>query len=191
MRLPVVIAFVFSAATAFGQAGLWSHVSAQAGPQRLEPASLSDVRLKAVGDLIRHQKPDTIWECEGPDLDEAIKGLRFEAIPMPGKQEVVLAEAPAGCARGGQGANGAMWVIRFDGVKATLLATPQEFSGWLFSVQTTMSHGYPDLITGWHMSAGEAGLSYLRFDGTRYRSIGAATLESDEDGNEKIVSKSK
>jgi len=41
------------------------------------------------------------------------------------------------------------------------------------------------------MSAAEAELNYLRFDGTRYRSIGAATLESDEDGNEKIVSKSK
>jgi hypothetical protein len=116
-----------------------------------------------------------------------INGLTFKSIPLSGEQNLVLAEAPAGCARGGQGANGAMWVVRFDGDKPALLATPKEFNGWLFSVQPTLSHGSPDIILGWHASGSEAGLSYFRFDGKSYRSIGTATLQSDDQGNEKIV----
>jgi hypothetical protein len=191
MRFPCIAALLFSTATAFAQTGLWSHVGTEARPQQLQPATLTDAQLKSVASLLRHQKPDNIWECEGPDLDEVINGLRFEAIPMPSKQEVVLAEAPAGCARGGQGANGAMWVIRFDEARATLLATPEAFSGWIFAVLPTMSHGYPDIVTGWHMSAAEAGLSYMRFDGRLYRSIGGAKLVTDDEQNRKIVPEDK
>jgi hypothetical protein len=185
-RLTLVSALA-TAPFAFAQADLWSHVSPQAGPQRLEPVALTDAQLKSFASLLHHQKQGSIWDCEGADLDEMIKGLRFESIPMPGKQEVALAEAPAGCARGGQGANGAMWLIRFDGARATLLATPDSFDGWLFAVLPTTSHGYPDIVTGWHMSAFEAVLSYMRFDGKSYRSISGATLESNGGENVRIV----
>jgi hypothetical protein len=187
MRFRSLIALVFSASTVLAQADLWSHVSPQAGSQHLRPASLSDAQLKSFGLLLRQQKPDEIWDCEGADLDEMIKGLRFEWIPVSEKQNVVLAEAPAGCARGGQGANGAMWIIRFDEDTPTLLAMPKEFSGWLFSIQPTLSHGYPDIVLGWHMSAFEAGLRYFRFDGKSYRSIGTAQFETDDQENQKIV----
>jgi hypothetical protein len=187
MRLPLLLAAVFSASTAFAQAGLWSHVSPQAGPRNLAPATLSDAQLKSVAHLLRQQQPDEIWDCEGADLEEMIKGLRFESIPLAGKQELVLAEAPAGCARGGQGANGAMWIIRFDGDAPALLTTPKEFSGWIFSVQPTLSHGYPDIVLGWHMSAFESNLSYFRFDGKSYHLIGTASLQADDQENEKIV----
>ena len=104
---------------------------------------------------------------------------------------MILAEAPAGCARGGQGSNGAMWVIRFEGATPALLATPDDFSGWLFAVLPTLSHGYPDIVLGWHMSAAESGLNYMRFNGKIYRSIGGASLVSDDAGNPKIDSGSK
>jgi hypothetical protein len=187
MRLQLLFALIFSAATALAQAGLWSHVSPQAGPQRLQPATLSDAQLKSFGRLIREQKPGEIWECEAAGLDELINGLTFESIPLSDKQNLVLAEAPAGCARGGQWANGAMWIIRFDGDTPALLATPKEFSGWLFSIQPTLSHGYPDIVLGWHMGAMESGLSYFRFDGKSYHRIGTASLQSDDEENEKIV----
>src|SRR5271167_77360 len=135
MRFPLLIALVFSASTALAQADLWSHVSPQAGQQTLQPASLSDAQLKSFAHLLRQQKPEDIWECEAADLDDLIKGLRFESIPVAPQQNLVLAEAPAGCARGGQGANGAMWIIRFDNDTPTLLATPKEFSGWLFQLR--------------------------------------------------------
>jgi hypothetical protein len=187
MRLRLLFALVFSASTALAQSGLWSHVSPQDGPQQLQPASLSDAQLKSFARLLRQQKPGEIWECEAADLDELIKGLTFKSIPLSGKQNLVLAEAPAGCARGGQGANGAMWVIRFDGDKPALLAVPKDFDGWLFSIRPTLNHGYPDIVTGWHMSGAEAGLSYFRFDGKSYHSIGGAKLETDDQQNQKIV----
>ena len=187
MRFPLLMALVFSASTALVQADLWSHVSPQAGPQLLQPASLSDAQLKSFAHLLRQQKPEEIWDCEAADMDDLIKGLRFESIPISPQQSVVLAEAPAGCARGGQGANGAMWVIRFDGNTPALLATPKEFSGWLFSVGPSSSHGYPDIVLGWHMSAAEANLSYFRFDGKSYHSIGTAKLQTDDQENQKIV----
>jgi hypothetical protein len=80
-----------------------------------------------------------------------------------------------------------MWLIRFDGATPILLATPNELSGFLFSIQPILSHGYPDIVTGWHMSAAEAGLSYLRFDGKSYRSIASAKLVTDDNENTKIV----
>jgi len=186
MRLPVFIVFFFTACTAFAQTGLWSHVNTDSGRPQLQPATLTSAQLKSFANFLRHRKPESIWECEGPDLDDLINGLTFETIPAA-SGSLVLAEAGAGCARGGQGANGAMWVFRFDGQTPNLLGTPSELSGWIFSIQSTLSHGYPDIVTGWHMSAAEAGLSYMRFDGKSYRSIGNAKLVSDESENSKIV----
>ena len=191
MRSTLVGALVLSASTAFAcaQANLWRHVSPDAGPQNLQTATLTSAQLKSVDYLLRHQKSN--WDCEGPELKEMIEGLRFETIPVPGRQAVILAEAPAGCARGGQGSNGAMWVIRFEGATPALLATPDDFSGWLFAVLPTLSHGYPAIVLGWHMSAAESGLNYMRFNGKIYRSIGGASLVSDDAGNPKIDSGSK
>jgi hypothetical protein len=187
MRFPLLIVLVFLASAAVAQTDLWSHVSPQAGPQRLQPASLSDAQLKSFAHLLRQQKPEEIWDCEAAEMNDLIKGLRFGSIPIATQQNVVLAEAPAGCARGGQGANGAMWVIRFDGDTPALLATPKEFSGWLFSVGPSSSHGYPDIVLGWHMSAVEANLSYFRFDGKSYHMIGTAKLQTDDEENQKIA----
>ena len=69
-----------------------------------------------------------------------------------------------------------MWLIRLDGDVPVLLASPEgDFNGWLFSIQSSMSHGYRDLVLGWHMGAGNYGLTYFRFDGKSYVSIGTAT----------------
>jgi hypothetical protein len=187
MHFRLAVTLVFSASTALAQADLWSHVSAQSSSRYLQSATVSDAQLKSFGNLLRKLKPDDIWQCDASEIDDVIKGLRFESIPMPDKRNVVLAEAPSGCARGGQGANGAMWVIRFDGDKPILLATPKDFNGWLFSIQPSPNHGYPDIVLGWHMSAGEAGLSYFRFDGKSYRCVGNASLLTDDQDNQKIV----
>jgi hypothetical protein len=190
MRFALAISLIFSASTALAQADLWSHVSAQSGLQHLAPATLSDAQLKSFGNLLRRQKPSDIWECDTSEIDDLVKGLTFETIPISPKQDLVLAQAGSGCARGGQGANGAMWLIRFDGANGetpTLLATPREFSGWLFSVQPSVSHGYPDIILGWHVSGAEAGLSYFRFDGKSYHCIGTASLQTDDQEDQKIV----
>jgi len=190
MRLGILTALVFSASAAFAQTELWSRVSVERGSQQTEAATLSSAQLESFARLLRKQKTDEFWECDPSEIDDLIKGLSFEAIPLSEKRDLVLVEAGSGCARGGQGANGAMWLIRFegpDGAAPTILATPKEFSGWLFSVQPTLSHGYPDIVLGWHMSGAEASLSYFRFDGRFYHRISTASLLSDDEQNEKIV----
>ena len=131
------------------------------------------------------------WPCAEEDEDlEWTENLKFEELPVSAREKIVLVEAGTGCARGGQGSNGAMWIIRFQGDKSSFLATPeQQFNGWLYSIQQTSSHGFRDLVVGWHMSAGQNDLSYFRFDGTSYRRISAATHLTDEDGAEKIIPK--
>jgi len=49
-----------------------------------------------------------------------------------------------------------------------------------------MSNGYRDIVLGFHMRAGEADLSYFRFDGKKYRCIGNA-IYTDDDESVKIV----
>jgi hypothetical protein len=75
-----------------------------------------------------------------------------------------------------------MWLVRFDGLKPTLIASPQQgFEGWVYSIEPSSLNGYRDIILGWHMSAGEAALSYFRFDGKSYHSVSSATLRTDGD----------
>ena len=125
------------------------------------------------------------WPCDpGEDWTQA---LTFADLPVSETGKTLLVEPGAGCARGGQGSNGAMWVVHFEGQKPVLLATPkQEFNGWLYSIQSTSSHGLRDLVVGWHMSAAETDLSYFRFDGKLYRLISTAKLTPDAEGKGKI-----
>ncbi|HME06910.1 MAG TPA: hypothetical protein VKG25_07665 [Bryobacteraceae bacterium] len=126
--------------------------------------------------------------CAAFPSDEWLTNLSYSIVPVTSGREVWLVEAGEGCARGGQGSNGAMWLIRFDGGKPVLLASPEEdFGGYLYSIQDTRSHGYKDLVLGWHMSANEADLTYFRFDGRTYHLIATATCEFDESGVARIT----
>ena len=130
------------------------------------------------------------WQCDPSEMDQLLKKAQVQDIAVSAQGQTVLIEAPSGCARGGQGANGAMWIAEFNGSHPRWLATPKgEFNGWLFSIQPQMSHGYHDIVLGWHMSAFEAGLDYFRFDGAQYRSLGGAMLTTDESGNRVIKPK--
>jgi hypothetical protein len=117
-----------------------------------------------------------------------VEKVFFRELPISETEKALLIEAGQGCARGGQGSNGAMWVLRMKGDKVSFLATPeQKFWGWPYSIQPTTSHGLRDLVLGWHMSAAETDLNYFRFDGTSYHLVGTAVLVDDEDGTRKIV----
>jgi hypothetical protein len=120
-------------------------------------------------------------------VGELIENSTWKVIPVSPLHKVLLVEAGP-CARGAQGANGAMWIIRLDGVTPAVLASPeQQFSGWIYSVQPSRSYGYRDIVVGWHMSAAESNLSYFRFDGKGYRCIGNAISTRDDSGSEEIV----
>jgi hypothetical protein len=140
--------------------------------------------LRSVDSVVRKWALSDHGGCDGKDdLAELLEGLKLSAIPLAPAQKVVLAEAGQGCARGAQGANGNMWVIRLDGATPVLLAGPDEqFGGWLYSIQSSNSNGYRDIVLGWHMSSFDTELSYFRFDGKRYRRIsGASRLDQNEE----------
>ena len=157
------------------QADIWKHVPTEpdAQPKRVTPnarqAAIIRKALKAREDL-------DVEGCGSEEPNWAEKVLIRE-LPISETEKALLVEAGVGCARGGQGANGAMWVVRFEGNRLSFLATPEEkFEGWPYSIQPTTSHGLRDLVVGWHIGGAEIGLSYFRFDGTSYQQVGTAVL---------------
>lgn len=192
MRFAIILLLCVSCASAPAQSALWDHVSPSPERNEMTSATISDAQQKAIGRLLKQSGPSAVWECEKDEIDGLVANARVETIRVSPTQTVLLVEAPAGCARGGQGANGAMWLFRFQGETPVLLASPKNgFNGWLYSIQSSSSHGYRDIVLGWHMSAREAALSYFQFDGRIYRNAGSASMLFDEDGNGKIVATSR
>jgi hypothetical protein len=189
MRLALILAVVYSLAFFPPQNDLWQQVRGDSPPQ-LKTYVPPQTQLEAVKKVLKARVRLDRWGCAEGDGTDWTENLEFVELPVSEKEKIVLAEAGPGCARGGQGANGAMWLIHFQGDKFFFLATPQQkFNGWLYSIQPTASHGFRDLVLGWHMSAAETDLSYFRFNGTSYQQIGAATQLKDADGIQKIVPK--
>jgi hypothetical protein len=173
------------------QTGVWRHWKENRIAIEPKSISLPAAQRAALVRRIASRAGKDAHECEGQELKDLLEGLNFSSLAIPPNRNLILVEAGSGCARGGQGANGSMWLFRFDGATPVLLATPTAgFAGWLFSVQKTEHAGMPDIILGWHMSAAETGLTYLRFDGTLYRTTGTASLETDGEGHETLSSDS-
>src|ERR1700730_14895781 len=189
MHLALILLFVNPLFSFPAQADLWQKVGSY-NAMHLKNYAPSQAELVRVKKTIAARVGLDNWPCAEDDSEWTEK-LKFEELHVSEAEKIVLVEAGPGCARGGQGSNGAMWIIRFQGDKFSFLATPQHtFNGWLYSIQQTTSHGFRDLVLGWHMGGGETGLSYFRFDGTSYQRIAAATQTTDEDNVEKIILKS-
>lgn len=188
MRLGSILAAGLCALSAATQTGLWERVSTIYHRPETPEAMLTETQRAAVSRVMKAPGEFGGWECGTDEVEGVIKDSRYEWIPVTDGQDVLLVESGAGCARGGQGANGAMWLIWMKGASATLIASPKDgFNGWLYSVQSPGSHGMRDVVLGWHMGAREAGLSYFRFDGKTYKPAGSASLKFGEDGAGKIV----
>ena len=184
LRLSIVLSFAL--AIAHAQTGIWKHVNTRPDPQP-EHLTVSKAQVEATKKALIASGRTDAWPCDFTGEDWT-RTLIFEDLPVSATGKTMLVEAGPGCARGGQGSNGAMWVVRFKDQKPVLLASPkQKFNGWLYSIQPTTNHGLRDLVLGWHMSATETDLSYFQFDGKSYRLIGTAQLTADVDGNAKIV----
>lgn len=186
-RLSLVLASALLVQSGIAQSELWQHVGSHPTP-KLASVTLSPSQQKSIRGLLKARESLDGWACDSTTDAEWLNDLSYKTIPLSPGVKVLLIEAGRGCARGGQGSNGAMWLIRFDGLKPTLLASPQQgFNGWLYSVEPNASSGYRDIVLGWHLSAFEAGLSYFRFDGKSYRLISSATSREDDDGTPRII----
>ena len=190
MNTCLAILLALRCATGFcpQQDDIWQHVIVNPRLVQLRSITPSPNQLSIIRKALAARARVDRWSCAEGDEPDWVEKVTFDDLPISPTEPAILVEAGMGCARGGQGANGAMWVVQFKGNKLTFLATPeQKFSGWLYSIQPTTSHGFRDLVLGWHMRAGESNLFYFRFDGKSYRLFGSAQLLSDEHGAEKIV----
>ena len=188
MRFVLVFALALSAPVLRAQQAPWNEVKTDPSAMSFSKVTPSTLERQSIIKLLKSRKA-AVWECETDDKKgEWLDGLIFEDISLSPEHRILLVEAGAGCARGGQGSNGAMWLVQLDGPNPAVLASPDHgFNGWVFSVQSSASHGYKDLVLGWHMGASEAGLNYLRFNGKWYEPIGSATLTTDENDHSTIT----
>jgi hypothetical protein len=198
MRIAILAAFALVALPLFAQDGsgnhttvrpveIWAGLDTESPDPSLSAATLSGSQQRAVRQAIHaHAKLDGIEDCDTDEPNgEWLEKIIFETIPVTQQKQVILAQAGVGCARGGQGANGAMWIVALDGPEPVLLAAPENgFHGWLYSVRPSGSHGYHDVVLGWHYSGFETGLKYFRFDGKSYRCIGSAERNFDRNNGQ-------
>lgn len=183
-RLSLLLTMLLGTATLSAQTTLWKHVSSRYDPPKTQRAQLTHAELAAIGNLLRSPSQRDIWECGDDPNPDWVNNLIFSSISLAPGHKTILVEAGQGCARGGQGSNGAMWIIELHGSRPAVLASPkQNFGGWLYSVEPNPHSIYSDIVLGWHMSAFEADLTYFRFNGHSYNRIGSAVLKFDD--NEK------
>jgi hypothetical protein len=180
-RLALALAAALSVQPGIAQADLWRQIQRPpASALQPQTVTLAPAQEKSIARRLKSRVSLDGW-CDSAGSDEWLKHLSFQAIPLAPGVKALLVQAGTGCARSGQGANGAMWLIRLDGLRPVLLASPQQmFGGWLFSVQPKASKGYRDIVLAWHMSAFEQDLSYFRFDGSSYGRISSAVLHTDD-----------
>ena len=144
------------------------------GPQKLAAEQLSAPQRRDLERAI--VASNTVWDdCEDDnDWPHQIQVHRVEL----GSGHYTLAEAGVGCARGGQGANGAMWLLRWDAGKPVVIG---DLDGWFDGVLPQTTNGLHDVTAGWHNSADEYGLTLFRFNGKRYRLVDGTTVHCSGD----------
>jgi hypothetical protein len=181
MRSSLLTVFL-SLLTLFSQQDdIWRNVSTEPDVH-LKTVTPTPPQLLMIRKALKAREELDVEAC-GDEEPNWVEKVFLRELPISATEKALLVEAGEGCARGGQGSNGAMWVVRFEGDKLSFLATPeQKFEGWPYSIQPTTSHGLRDLVVGWHMSAAETNLSYFRFDGTSYHLVATAVRVYREEG---------
>jgi hypothetical protein len=126
-------------------------------------------------------------DCDGFDSPPGdwFQKLAYTVLARSASAKTIMAEDTCNCGSPG-GTSGArpMWLVLLRKGRATLLAkSGGDFQGWLFRVVPGRSALYPDLILGWHMSAFESDLTWLRFNGRGYHTISKAKWLRPKDGS--------
>ena len=180
MKQLALTAALCSCFAAHPQSINWEPVVTPFRMDHLRPAKLSALQQARLKRLLLRSGP--VWQgCEG---DTAwASNLKTSWISL-GPVRGTLVETGPGCARGGQGANGAMWLVQWHGTEPGMLG---QLDGWFYRVLPTAHHGLPDVTAGWHMSSSEFDLTLYRFDGHRYTQAGGADVKCPDNGDDRCV----
>jgi hypothetical protein len=129
-------------------------------PWRVEPQSATRINV-----------PADIRRAAGSDLEydegEPIKGVVVD-LNGDGSNDYLLQSAPRVC-----GAGGCIYVV-CDGATRRKLG---EFFGSPLYVRAELSHGYPNIATYSHQSAGSGTYTDYSFDGKAYVVMSAQTVK--------------
>ncbi|HEY6446470.1 MAG TPA: hypothetical protein VIY53_08425 [Acidobacteriaceae bacterium] len=175
MRLAILLALLFPSLSAQTRSDLWKEVNPVRNSPQLQAAAVTAVQKRAIAQLILHLSAGILDETQGDRIAGTVNCLKFEKMPLAAQQNTLLV---SGCTTeaSGNGGFAELWLVRLDGDKPVNLVGPRDdLSGWLYSIQPSVAHGYHDLVFGEHMGAPETGLSYFRFNGQFYSSVGTAT----------------
>src|SRR5260370_23066011 len=135
----LVIAFLSSLGLFPQQADIWKNVSTEpAGrPKTVTP---NPQQLVTIRKALKAREELDVEGC-GDEEPNWVEKVLFRELPISETENALILEAGAGCARGGQGANGGMGGVRFAGDRISILGTPQqEFGGRLYSGQPDTNH---------------------------------------------------
>ena len=123
-RLSILLTLLLAVSTLSAQTTLWGHVSHSYNPPPTPRAQLTQAELTAIRNLLRSPAQRNVWECgDDPDPDsDWVNDVLFSTISLAPGRKTILVEAGPGCGRGGQGANGAMWIIELHGAHPTRLS---------------------------------------------------------------------
>jgi hypothetical protein len=179
MRSAILLLLMLPPLVAQTQPDVWKRVDPRYNGPQLQSATLSNVQQRAIAQLILHCCKEDL----GGTPTDVLRCLNFQEIPLSKGNILLLNEDGTECANAGTGGGGAMWLVRLDGDVPILLASPQDdFNGWIYSIQPSVSHGYRDLVLGWHMGAGMATLTYFQYNGKSYVSVSRAVNLCDRKG---------
>ncbi|HTV82645.1 MAG TPA: hypothetical protein VME18_08340 [Acidobacteriaceae bacterium] len=173
MRPTLLLLLLLPSLSAHAQPDVWQRVSTNYREPVLETVTnLPMARQIAVAQLIERCCDLDLDAKPGSTPVDIAQCLTFQAVPLASKQDVLFVW---GCYQAVTGGGGPNWLVRFRGGMPILLASPNDdFSGWLHSIQSSVTNGYHDLLLGWHMGASETDLTYFQFNGRSYVPVSKA-----------------
>ncbi|HEV2646416.1 MAG TPA: hypothetical protein VGU46_08650 [Acidobacteriaceae bacterium] len=172
MRHLYLLLLLFSPRPFVGQTIAWQSI--QVHPVGLNAARLSSAEKAAIRALLKPELEEIADLCVAgqPGLDD----LTFDEAPL-GTHSIVYVAPGWGCTGGGNSSGN--WLVEIRAGHPLLLGTTL---GWGLRVQPHASMGLHDFVNYWSGGGGEIGISYYRFDGTTYRSIGSHSIIPCDEG---------
>lgn len=98
---------------------------------------------------------------------ESVAQIRIRALDLGGNGTKEFAAQDSDDQYCSPTGNCDFWILRQDGDKFTVIL--HRIATQTFTVQSTLTNGFHDIVLGQHGSATETGLTLYRFDGSKYQ----------------------
>lgn len=111
------------------------------------------------------------------DLQTLVRQTQIKAVRLCEEEESDFLASASGSYFCSPTGNCQVWVFRLHDDKYSLLL--RHPATQTFTIQSTVTNGFHDLVLGQHGSATEVGLTWYRFDGSKYKRAACYDARSD------------